>query len=275
MTVTVGRVTALAWPGQEALAAALAEAADHTAPFPGLGPLPQRPITLVLARTRAQFDSVTNGRLPRWSEGAAFPDAAALVLLSSGATGRLSVVLRHELAHLALGWHARGRVPLWFEEGYASVAAAEWTRFDALGLNWTVARGVRMTLEDLDNALRGGEPDAQSAYALATTAVLLLQRWGGARGLAPLLAQVPGSASFDQALRATYHITEEDFETRWQADLRRRYGWLTWAAAAGLLWGVAGTLSGWLVWRRRRRDRFARAALEGEDGIAADDAPTP
>ena len=268
-------MTAVAWPGQEALAATLAEAADRTAPFPGLGPLPRRPFTLVLARTRARFDSVTSGRLPRWSEGAAFPDAAAVVLLSTGPSNRLAAVLRHELAHLALGWHAPGHVPLWFEEGYASVAAGEWDRFDALRLNWTVARGVRMTLEDLDRALRGGAPDAQSAYALATTAVLLLERWGGPRGLAPLLAQVPAATSFDQALRATYHVTEEDFEVRWQADLRRRYGWLTWAAAAGLLWSIAGTLAALLVWRRRRRDRRARAALEGEGGIAADDAPTP
>jgi hypothetical protein len=275
VTITVGRVTALAWPGQEALAAALAHAAERPAPFPGLGELPPRPITLLLARTRARFDSVTDGRLPRWSNGAAFPDAGAVVILSDGPSGRLAVVLRHELAHLALRWHAPRGVPLWFDEGYAAVAAGEWTRYEALGLNWTVARGVRMTLDDLDRALRSSAPDAGSAYALATTAVRLLERWGGARGLAPLLAQVPAASSFDQALRATYHVTEEDFETRWQADLRRRYGWLSWASAAGLFWGVAGALALWLVRHRRRRERLRRAALEGGAAVALDDAPTP
>lgn len=269
-----GRVTVLAWPGQETLAAALAEAADHAAPFPGLGPLPPRPITVMLARTRSRFDSLTYHRLPAWSSGAAFADAGAIVLLSDRPSADLAGALRHELAHLALRWHAGSRVPLWFEEGYASVAAGEWNRFEALRVNWTVARGARFTLDDLDRALRGTAPDAQAAYGLATTAVLLLQRWGGRRGLAPLLQAVPGAASFDAALRATYHVTEGDFEERWQADLRRRYGWLSWAAAAGVFWGVAALLAAWLVWRRRRTQGPRRAALDAP-GELGDDAPTP
>jgi hypothetical protein len=273
--VTAGRVTVLAWPGQEPLAAALGDAADRAAPFPGLGPLPSRPITVVLARSRARFDSVTQGRLPPWSEGAAFPEAGAVVLLSDRPSAQLARVLRHELAHLALRWHAARRPPLWFEEGYASVAAGEWDRFDALRVNWTVARGVRLNLDELDRALRGGPGDAPGAYGLAMTAVLLLQRWGGAAGLAPLLAHLPAATSFDAALRATYHITEGDFEERWQADLRRRYGWLAWTAAAGLFWGVAALLLAWLVWRRRRSQRRRRAALEPDELATLDDAPTP
>src|SRR5256885_10314659 len=47
----------------------LADAADRSPPFPGVGPLPDRPIRLILAPTRARFDSVTRGRLPGWSDG--------------------------------------------------------------------------------------------------------------------------------------------------------------------------------------------------------------
>jgi hypothetical protein len=271
----VGRVTAVVWPGQETLGAALAAAADAAGPFTGLGPLPRRPITLVLARTRALFDSITGRRLPPWSDGAAFPDVATVVLRSDRPSAQLVGVLRHELAHLALRWHAGARVPLWFEEGYASVAAAEWGRFEALRVNWTVARGARFTLDDLDRALRSGTADAQAAYGLATTAVLLLQRWGRDGGLTPLLARLPRTQSFDAALRATYHVTESDFEERWQTDLRRRYGWLSWAAAAGLFWGCAGLLVVWLVWRRRRAQRRRRAALETGGLDLRDDAPTP
>ena len=36
----MGRVTAVAWPPQAELAVALAEAADRSPPFPGVGPLP-------------------------------------------------------------------------------------------------------------------------------------------------------------------------------------------------------------------------------------------
>jgi hypothetical protein len=261
----VGRVTAVAWPGQEALAVALAEAADGARGFPGIGALQDRPIRLVLAPTRAKYDSLTRGRLPLWSEGAAYPDAGTIVLLSDGPTDRQSNALRHELAHLALRWQVGRRAPLWFEEGYAAVAAQEWDRLDALRLNWQLARGVRMNLDDVDRALRGARGDAEAGYALAATAVLLLQRWGGDRGLEPLLTNLADAESFDAALRATYHVTEGDFELRWQRDLGSRYGWFSWATAMGFFWLAIGTLLVALAMLRRRRDRAKRAALEASE----------
>ncbi len=267
-------MTVVAWPAQAVLGTALAEAADRTPPFPGIGPLPSRPIRLVLAPSRARFDSITRGRLPEWSEGAAFPEAATVVLLSAGPPDRLSAALRHELAHLALRWRVGRRLPLWFEEGYAAVAAGEWDRLEVLKLNWQVARGVRPDLDELDRALRAGRPDAETAYGLATTAVLLLDRWGGPQGLAPLLDHLAVSPSFDAALRATYHVTEGDFEARWQRDVAARYGWLAWAGAVGLFWAVMGVLLVWLVRLRRRRDRARRALLDAGWTVPADDGPT-
>lgn len=233
---------------------------------------------LILAPSRAQFDSLTRGRLPGWSEGAAVPDAGTVVLLSAYPPDRLAAALRHELAHLALRWRVGHPLPLWFEEGYAAVAAGEWDRLDALKLNWQVARGVRPDLDELNRALRSDRADAGSAYALATTAVLLLQRWGGAEGLGPLIGHLARDPSFDAALRATYHVTEGDFETRWQRDLAAHYGWLGWAGAVGLFWASLGLVLVWLVRLRRRRDRARRASLDegwtvrGED--ASDDVPT-
>ena len=163
--LTVGRVTAVAWPPQQALAVALAETADRAPPFAGVGPLPDRPIRLILAPTRSTFDSVTRGRLPSWSEGAAFPEAGTVVLLSTGPPDRLAAALRHELAHLALRWRIRRMLPLWFEEGYAAVASGEWDRLDALRLNWQLARGVSLDLDALDRALRADRAEAGSAYS--------------------------------------------------------------------------------------------------------------
>jgi hypothetical protein len=256
-------VTAIAWPNQQTLAASVAEAADHARDFPGIGALPDRPIRIILAPTRATYDSLTRDRLPQWSEGAAFPDAGTIVLLTAHQPSSPSA-LRHELAHLALRWHVRRHLPLWFEEGYAAVAAEEWDRLDALRLNWQVARGVRMDLDDVDRALRAPRGDAETGYALAATAVLMLQRWGGERGLTPLLASLPQAESFDAALRATYHVTEGDFELRWQRDVGSRYGWVSWLAAMGFFWLSIGALLAALVLFRRRRNQRKRAALEAE-----------
>ena len=266
-TVTqVGRVTVVTWPGQQALGAALAEVADHDNVFPGLVADAEHPFRLILAPNRQTYDSLTRGRLPLWSEGAAFPDRATIVLLASGPSARLTVALRHELAHLVLRWHVGGlrRVPLWFEEGYAAVAADEWDRLDALRLNFQLARGERMNLDDVDRALRGARGDAETGYGLATSAVALLARWGGDRGLGPLLANLRTAESFDAALRATYHVTESDFELRWQKDVRSRYGWVSWLTAMGFFWLAIGALLAGLVVLRRRRDRRKRAALEAQ-----------
>ena len=273
--MTVGRVTAVAWPGQQPLAAALAEAADRTPPFPGVGVLPDRPIRLILAPTRALFDSLTRGRLPVWSEGAAFPETGTIVLLSDRPTLRLSGALRHELAHLALHWRVRWRVPLWFDEGYAAFAAGEWDRLEALKLNWRLARGVRMDLDQVDEALRSDEADAQTAYALATTAVLLLARWGGGghEALRPLIDRLADGPTLDAALRATYHVTEGDFEARWERDVAGRYGLLAWAEAVGVFWAMLALLLVWLVRVRRRRDAVRRARLDEGWTVPEDEGP--
>ena len=272
--VTVGRVTAVAWPAQAGLAAALADAADRTGPFPGIGRLPDRPIRLILAPTRSAFDSLTHGRLPSWSDGAAFPQTGTIVLLSAGPPDRLTVALRHELAHVALRWRVGRPLPLWFEEGYAAVAAGEWDRLDALRLNWQVARGVRPDLDELDRALRADEADAASGYALATTAVLQLQRWGGRAGLGPLIDHLARDSTFDAGLRDTYHLTEGDFEARWQREVGSRYGWLGWAGAVGLFWAVLGLGLVWLVRLRRHRDRERKALLDEGWTLPPDDEPT-
>ncbi len=241
----------------------LAEAADRAPPFPGIGPLPPRPITLILAPTRARFDSLTHGRLPAWSVGMAAPARGTVVLLTEGDVDRLRGTLRHELAHLALHWRLGGREPpLWFDEGYATLASGEWDALEVLRLNWALARGAPPGLDDIDAALRGDETGAQTAYALATTAVLLLDRWGQDRGLAPLIDALAAGSSFDAALRTTYHVTEGDFETRWDRDLASRYGFVSWAESVGVFWAVLALALVVLVGLRRRRDAERRARLD-------------
>ncbi len=256
--IQVGQVTAVYWPGQEAVAAALAELADQPWSWPGLPPASPLPLRLVVVESSRRFDSVTARRLPRWGVGAAFPGARTILIRLDGDPRR---ILRHELAHLALHDAVR-RVPLWLDEGYAARAAGEWTRLDGLLMNWRLLAGTVPTLDDVTRGLRGGRQEAEAAYAFATTAVLYLEHLGGDRGLAPLLGNLAADPDLDRALRTTYGMTLAQFEAAWRRELKGRYGWLVLFASFAMLWLLVLLVVG-VAWHfRRRRDRVRRSALD-------------
>ena len=252
----------------------LGEEADRPHAFPGIDSEPDRPLRIFLAPTRAIYDSLTRGRLPTWSEGAAFPSAGAIVLWSVGTPADLRVALRHELAHVALRRRVRHALPLWFEEGYAAVAAGEWGRMQAFQLDWHLLGGAALDLDSVDRALRGRAGEAAGAYALATTAVAMLQRWGGTAGLRPFLDALAKEPTFDAAMRSTYHLTLDRFEELWAQDVRHRYGWLAGLGVATLFWGVIGVFLVGLMWIRRKREAARRAALD-QGWTVPEDEPNP
>lgn len=256
--IRVGRVTAVYWPGEERLAMSLAQLADEPGSWPGISAPAARPIRLILAGTTARFDSLTGGRVPVWSGAVAFPASNTIIVRLKDDPRR---ALRHELAHLALHGVVL-RVPRWFDEGYAALAAGEWDRLDALRVNWRLARGDVPTLEELDADLNSGAARAEAAYALATTAVQFLARVGGDRGLEPLLTALARTPDLDRALRESHSATLAQIEELWHRDLRRRYGWLALLSSLGIFWSVVALLLGaaWL-WRRRR-DRERRSRLD-------------
>ncbi|MFQ5703084.1 MAG: peptidase MA family metallohydrolase [Gemmatimonadales bacterium] len=260
--VTVGRVRAIYWPQQETAAMALAEMADAMRPWPGLPNRGRRPVRLIVAPDAAKFDSLTKGRVPEWGAGAAFPASNTIVVRLTGDVMR---VLRHEMAHLALRESVR-RAPLWFDEGYAARAAEEWSRLDVLRVNWALLTGAAPSLSRLNGDLRGDEARAETAYALATTAVLLLERLGGKRGLAPLIENLGETRDLDRALRVTNQMTLGQFEALWQRDLHKRYGWALVFGSMGIFWAVVGlALASLWGWRRRR---YHQRRLDLDEGWA-------
>jgi hypothetical protein len=164
-TVQVGRVTVMAPAALANLGVAMGERADQPALWPGLGRRDPLPMRLVVVPDEAAFGRISRGRVPDWGVGIALP-AARTIVVRADAPDPMAA-LRHELAHLALHGALAGRVrvPLWFDEGYAVVAAGEWNRFDALQLNLAVARGRVGDLRALDASLRRGPVEAETAYA--------------------------------------------------------------------------------------------------------------
>jgi len=254
----VGQVSVVAWPRSMDLAIALGQVADRPAEWPGLGRRDLGELRLIVAPDEDQFNRLRRGSIPSWGVGLAFPATRTIVLRADDPSVRQT--LTHELGHLALHAAVPGRVPLWFDEGWASWAAGEFNRLDVLSLNFAVIGGRVPDLRQLDGALRGSSIEANTAYALAASAVLELARRNPSGTLEPLLELLEAGKPFDEAVLATTGFTLDRFDEAWRKSVKRRYGLVTWLAATGL-WLILGLMVVAAYWYRRERDRPRRAAL--------------
>lgn len=257
-SATIGPITVIAAPADLTLAMALAEQAERPQEWPGLGRRGPPPFRLVLARDAADLRRRSGGRAPGWGAGITLPGARLVMIRADQDPAG---TLRHELAHLILHDAVRGRVPLWFDEGYATYATGGSGALEALTLNYAVVRGATPGLDSLDEALRGHPAGISTAYALAGTAVIELARRNPEHSLVPLMGLLTAGVPFNEAVLRTTGLTVERFDEAWQATTRQRYGLFTWIIAGGA-WAILGlTVIATARWRRRR-DLPRRAALD-------------
>jgi hypothetical protein len=270
--VRVGQVTAVSWPSQRHLALELARRAGQSTDWPGLGHRSPGPLQLIIVPDGRHLDSLSLGRAPSWGAAVALPGSRTILLRAD--QGDVYRTLRHELAHLALHEAVAVRVPLWFDEGYASWAAGEWERLDVLALNLAVIRGEVPDLRSLDGALRGSATAADAAYALAASAVTELARRNPSNSIEPLMARLVEGKDFDAAVLSTTGLTVPQFDAEWRKTIRRRYSLVTWLLAGGG-WGIL-VFSMWLIVRlRRKADLPRRAALDEGWEIAPEPTGAP
>jgi hypothetical protein len=265
-----GRFTAVFYPSEATLAASLLDYAVKTDTFPGL-PRPTKQVLLAIAPDRDHFRQWTGPGAPEWGAAITFPESRRIIMQGKkGGTeaGDPREIFRHELAHLALHEYMGDLPPRWFDEGYASYAAREWRREDALAANLALAFRGTPSFDELDADLGAGATTAQNAYALAYRAVVELAAMDPDRGLAPFFENWKKEQSLDRAVRRTFGMTLDGFERYWQQRTRRRYGAL---ALAGDL-TVGGLLLSLVVFplylARRRRDRRRMAELRAADVAA-------
>jgi peptidase MA superfamily protein len=264
-----GRFTAVFYPPERVLATSLLESAVRTDTFPGL-PRPTDRVLLEVAPDKRRFREWVGPGAPEWGAAITFPEQRRVVMQgrSSGSdAGVPTEVFRHELAHLALHEFMGDLPPRWFDEGYASYAAREWTRDDALAANVGLALRGTPTFEELDGDFGAGTMTAQTAYALSYRAVVELASLDATSGLAPLLAKWKATGSLDAAMRGTFGLTLADFELRWRERTRRRYGALALVSDAAVGGLVILVVVFPLYVARRQRDRRRYAEL-----VAADEA---
>jgi hypothetical protein len=266
----VGRFTAVYFPKDDALARSLLQYAVRTDTFPGL-PRPKQRVLIAIAPDAARFRSWAGSNAPEWGAALAFPDSRRIVMQGSGAgsdAGDPQVVLRHELAHLALHEQLGDLPPRWFDEGYASLAAREWKREDALAANVALALRGAPSLDELEASFGGSSSLAQSAYALSYRAVAELASLDRERGLSLFFRYWKESGSMDVAVRRAYGMTLYGFEREYQSRTRRRYGALAVVADLSLVLFVVSILMLPFFIARRLRDRKRLRVMLAADAAA-------
>jgi len=261
-----GALTFVYWPGQERAAQALVDAVEVPPLLPGLPAdiLASGDVRVILAPDPEAFDSLAPG-VPDWSGGIAFPEGDEIVLpIFAGRVGRLPMltVLRHELAHVALGRYLGSRVPRWFHEGYAQLASGSWNASDAWALRAAILVGRLPSLETLNLDFRASRLTADQAYLLSYTSVEYMHRLGGSAGFARLLERWRETGNLDAAMRRTYGITLGQFERMWRRDVGSRFGWLLLLAQTAVYWSVLTILLLVLGYWKKRRNRRKLETLE-------------
>ncbi|MDQ4080667.1 MAG: hypothetical protein M3125_07890, partial [Gemmatimonadota bacterium] len=112
----------------------LLEAAATRDTFPWLS-APRARVVIAVAPDERRFRAWIGPVAPEWGSAIAFPEQRTIIMQGRTAgsdAGDPLMVLRHELAHLALDEALGDLPPRWFHEGYASVAAGEWGRQEVL-----------------------------------------------------------------------------------------------------------------------------------------------
>lgn len=262
-----GRFTVVADRQDERLARSLLDAALARDTFPGL-PRPRARVLIALAPDLARFRAWVGPFAPEWGAAIAFPDQQRLVMQGGRAgsdAGDPLVVLRHELAHLALHEIMGPLPPRWFDEGYASVAAGEFTREQAFETSLGMVWRTLPSLEALERGFRGGGMEASWSYAMAHRIVSELDQLGGQAGLTNLLGYWKETGSFEKAVRGAYGVTGEAFEKHWQQQTRRRYGVLALVTNVSAAVGLFAIVLLPLFISRKRRDRRKLEAMRAAD----------
>ena len=242
------------------------------------GPVDSAVFELAVVNTREQLEAWTGHELPRWIHAVALEHPPRVVVLgpangiSDHTSHRLEQVLLHELTHVYL-YHLYprrngGPLPGWFHEGLAVYISSGLDR----GMHRALIRGRLTsrfyTLEQLDRIYHTSAVLSELAYAQSVVAAQSMAAFYGGEVFRSLFDEIRRGYSFAPAFALAAGETLEQFQTRYEAELRRRYNLLLALADPSVLFILLPflVLAAYFVRIRRSRAIAARWAAEGYGG---------
>jgi tetratricopeptide (TPR) repeat protein len=168
---------------------------------------PQNPITVVLY-TQQQFRDIT--RMPSWT--AAAYDGRIHVPMRGNLeqTEELDRVLGHEFVHAVVVMLGGRNVPVWLNEGLATILERGGAEESERVLAETNARPPLQQLHRSFSGLSGA--DAQVAYALSAYAVRRMMELRSPSAVVTLLQDLARGVSFANAFHQHIGVRYEDFQ---------------------------------------------------------------
>ncbi len=206
--------------------------------------------------------------MPGWAAGVANSPRGEIIISThepSGQRSNLTVLARHELAHVALHRAIGGaKVPRWFHEGVADTlgTAVDFGRSRTL-TNAVFGPGVP-SIFDAEAMFYGENGDVTTAYAASRDFVLFL-RARDERAYAEVFERLRNGESFHKAIAGAYNASLEEIDANWRAGLWGRVSWAPLFDSGALPLGLTVPLIA-MAWVRRRRSR-----LDGWDRLERED----
>lgn len=171
-----------------------------------------------LLYTRERFRDIT--RSPSWA-GAIYD--GRIKIPAGGITGKtaeLEKVLFHEYTHAVVRDAAKGRAPVWLNEGIAQYEegrrSSEYSRVLA-----EIAGAGKVRLSSLEGSFMGLKPEqAQIAYLLSLSATEYIIREFGFFSVRNILENLGNGMGMDEAISAALGMSYADLERSWLGSLR-------------------------------------------------------
>jgi hypothetical protein len=217
-------------------------------------------------------------RAPSWAVAYAVPPAGMVVLIPtrtpSWPDDGLADVVRHEVAHVltfrAAGGHPS---PRWFDEGLAMAAGRERVIEDDAREALAVLTGERLRFVQVDELFRGGQNDANRAYALSSAFFGDLVARHGPAFPRRVLGWMAAGESFEEAFRKATGVEFRDESADFWRSRRSLERWLPILTSTAVVWFAIVLLSAWAVRVSRGRRAARVAAWEAEERAALEEEP--
>ncbi len=180
---------------------------------------PREPIRITLYTNR-EFQDVTHA--PAWASGLNDGEIRIPVEGITELTPNLRRIVRHELTHSFVNAFTNTNCPSWFHEGLAQLREGSARRDPYPTLRVAQAEGTLLPLWSLEGPLVNYSKDkARLVYAEALAATEYVTARRGMDAPMKILRLLARQQTMNEALKSVVGLDYQEFQTAWEADLKR------------------------------------------------------